>query len=154
MILRLAPPTDARSARVDLPRCRTGELRAEKRGRSDFVVHISRLADIENHGATPSLHKIYSLAAIYHLNPLDVFEWYDIPLGMHFYDGAELGAPNTHLASPPIQMRLPVRLIRGFDPRRTDLISRMVEAWGEWEADVFHWPARPSIRICVGWTIT
>jgi transcriptional regulator with XRE-family HTH domain len=111
---------------------------AGKRGRPDFIIHISRLADIENKGATPSPHKIYSLAAIYHLNPVDVFEWYDIPLGMHFQDGAELGAPNTHLASAPMQLRLPVRFDPGFDPRRTDLISRMVEAWGEWEGVFFN----------------
>lgn len=121
---------------------RASYLLAEKRGRSDFVIHISRLADIENHGATPSPHKIYSLAAIYHLNPLQVFEWYDIPLGMHFHDGAELGAPNTHLASPPMQLRIPVRFDPGFDPRRTELLSRMVEAWGEWEAISFIGPSR------------
>ena len=41
---------------------------AVKRGRPDFILHISRLADIENHNVVPSLHKLYSLAVIYHLN--------------------------------------------------------------------------------------
>src|ERR1700752_4575470 len=57
---------------------------AGKRGRPDFIIHISRLADIENHGAIPSPHKIYSLSAIYHLDPVQVLEWYDVPLGSHF----------------------------------------------------------------------
>jgi len=48
---------------------------AANRGRPDFILHISRLADIENRGVVPSIHKIYSLAVIYHLNPMDLFRW-------------------------------------------------------------------------------
>jgi len=40
---------------------------ASVRGRSDFIIHISRLAAIETKGTIPSPHKLYSLAAIYHL---------------------------------------------------------------------------------------
>ncbi len=43
---------------------------AERRGRPDFILHISRLADIENRGVVPGLHKLYTLAAIYRLNPV------------------------------------------------------------------------------------
>ena len=53
---------------------------AAQRGRSEFIMHISRLADIENRGVIPSLHKIYTLAVIYHLNPLDIFRWYEVPM--------------------------------------------------------------------------
>src|SRR5262244_3334299 len=60
---------------------------AARRGRSDFVLHISRLADIENHNAIPSLHKLYTLAVVYHLNPLELFGWYDVPLEQCFEDG-------------------------------------------------------------------
>src|SRR5260221_707571 len=45
--------------------------------RPQFTVHISRLADIENAGAVPSLHKLYALAVVYHLNPLEILTWYD-----------------------------------------------------------------------------
>jgi transcriptional regulator with XRE-family HTH domain len=45
---------------------------AAPRGRSEFILHISRLAEIENRGVVPGLHKLYSLAAIYHLNPQDI----------------------------------------------------------------------------------
>ena len=60
---------------------------AAQRGRSDFILHISRLADIENHGVVPSLHKIYTLAVVYHLNPLDIFRWYEVPIDEFFGDG-------------------------------------------------------------------
>ena len=53
---------------------------AINRGQPQFVLHLSRLAEIENHEVVPSLHKLYALAVIYHLNPMEIFRWYDIPL--------------------------------------------------------------------------
>src|SRR5574337_281721 len=111
---------------------------ASQRGRPEFIIRISRLADIENRGVTPSLYKLYALAAIYHLNPLAVCQWYDVPLENHFSDGAHLHALKTHLAAPPTSLRLPIRLDPGFDPRRTEYLSRMVETWGHFEATLFN----------------
>ena len=70
---------------------------AAKRGRPDFILHISRLADIENRNVVPSLHKLYSLATIYHLNPLEISGWYEAPFLQTFDDGAAFPAPLTHL---------------------------------------------------------
>jgi len=106
---------------------------ASKRGLSDFIVHISRLADIENRGVVPSLHKLYSLAVIYHLNPLQIFEWYDVPLEEHFFDSGRLTVPKTHLAAAPSSLPLPLRFDPGFDPNRTEYLTRMVERWGQLE---------------------
>jgi transcriptional regulator with XRE-family HTH domain len=106
---------------------------AARRGRPEFVIRISRLADIENHGVVPGLHKLYSLAAIYHLNPLEVGRWYDVPFDEFFHDGALLPAPQTHLSAPPATLRVPLRFDPGFDPDRTEFLSRMVERWGNFE---------------------
>src|SRR5580693_2845833 len=38
---------------------------AMNRGRPDFILRISRLADIENNNVVPTLYKLFSLAAIY-----------------------------------------------------------------------------------------
>ena len=111
---------------------------AAHRGRSEFVIHISRLADFENRGVTPILHKLYSLAAIYHLDPLDVCSWYDVPFQSHFSDGGPVSAPRTHLAASPTSFRVPVRFDPGFDPRRTAYLSRMVEQWGQLEGFLFN----------------
>ena len=111
---------------------------AGQRGRPEFIIHISRLADIENRGVTPSLYKLYSLAAIYHLDPVDVSRWYDVPLTNHFADGTLLGVPRTHLAAPPTVIKVPSRFDPGFDPRRTEYLTRMVEAWGELEGTLFN----------------
>jgi transcriptional regulator with XRE-family HTH domain len=115
---------------------------ASLRGRQEFIVHISRLADIENRGVTPSLYKLYSLAAIYHLDPLEVCGWYEVPLSHHFTDGSQLGAPRTHLAAAPAVLKVPSRFDPGFDPRRTEYLSRMVEAWGELEGTFFNGRSR------------
>jgi len=106
---------------------------ASKRGRPEFIVHISRLADIENHQVVPTLHKLYTLAVVYHLNPLEIFRWYEVPLDEFFGDGAESPSPLTHLMAPPVSLRIPVRFDPAFDPRRTEFLSRMVERWGQFE---------------------
>jgi transcriptional regulator with XRE-family HTH domain len=65
--------------------------------RPHFTVHISRLADIENSGVVPSLHKLYALAVIYHLNPLEISSWYEIPLDGFLRDAVSFASPRTHL---------------------------------------------------------
>jgi transcriptional regulator with XRE-family HTH domain len=111
---------------------------ASEHARPEFIVRISRLADIENRGVTPSLYKLYALAAIYHLDPLEVCRWYEVPLERHFFDGTHVQAPKTHLAAAPAALRLPLRFDPAFDPRRTDFLSRMVETWGELEGAIFN----------------
>jgi transcriptional regulator with XRE-family HTH domain len=106
---------------------------AERRGRPEFILHISRLADIENRGVVPGLHKLYTLAALYRLNPLEIFRWYDIPMEECFHDGSSLAVPQTHLMAAPTSLRIPMRFDPAFDPQRTELLSRMVEKWGHFE---------------------
>jgi transcriptional regulator with XRE-family HTH domain len=66
---------------------------AARRGRPDFILHISRLADVENQGVVPGLHKLYTLAAIYRLNPQEIFGWYDVPIEECFHDGTSFPVP-------------------------------------------------------------
>jgi len=107
---------------------------AARRGRPDFILHISRLADIENRGVVPALHKLYTLAAIYHLNPLEMFRWYEVPLEECFHDGKSFDAPETHMMAAPTSMRIPMKFDPAFDPRKTELLSRMVQKWGRFES--------------------
>ena len=79
---------------------------AAKRGRPDFILHISRLADIENRNVVPSLHKLYSLATIYHLSPLEISGWYEAPLQQTFEDGAAFQSQSTHLHEFPVNFVL------------------------------------------------
>jgi transcriptional regulator with XRE-family HTH domain len=106
---------------------------AARRGRPDFILHISRLADIENHGVVPGIHKVYALAALYHLDPLQIFAWYDAPVSELFQDGGLSRPPHTHLAAPPVALRTPIRFDPAFDPRRTEFLSRLVQQWGRFD---------------------
>jgi hypothetical protein len=106
---------------------------AAKRGRPEFILHISRLADIENRGVVPGLHKLYTLATVYHLSPTDIFLWYDIPVDECFMDGTSFPAPQTHLMAPPVSLKIPIRFDPAFDPHKTEYLSRMVEKWGNLE---------------------
>jgi transcriptional regulator with XRE-family HTH domain len=115
---------------------------SERHGRSEFILHISRIADIENRSVVPGLHKLYSLATIYHLNPVEVCGWYEVPLADYFRDGSPLSARRTHVAAPPATFRVPLRFDPGFDPRRTAYLSRMVEQWGHLEGALFDNHAR------------
>lgn len=115
----------------DVERC-SFEL-AARRSRPEFILHLSRLADIENRCVIPSLHKLYALAAIYHLNPLEIFRWYEVPLDEFFCDGTTFPAPRTHLGAAPASLKIPMRFDPSFDPQRTELLSRMVEKWGRFE---------------------
>jgi hypothetical protein len=74
---------------------------ATRRGRPDFILHISRLADIENRNVVPSLYKLYSLAAIYHLSALEISGWYEAPFLQTFDDGTAFPGPVTHLHEFP-----------------------------------------------------
>lgn len=103
---------------------------AAKRGRPDFILHISRLADIENRNVVPGLHKLYSLAVIYHLDPLEITCWYEAPLQQAFHDGAAFPPPRTHLSNslPPS----PTAISRDddFNTLATELLNRLPPAIG------------------------
>ena len=113
---------------------------ASKHGRPEFVIRISRLADIENGGVTPTLHKLYTLCALYQLDVFQVCQWYQIPLDEHLRDGFSWGAKRTHLGATPYRLRLPLKFDPAFDPRRTDSLTRMVESWREFEAAIVDGP--------------
>lgn len=92
-------------------------------------MRISRLAVVENGNVVPGLHKFYTLAALYHVNPLDLFRWFEIPVAECFADGINFQVPRTHVAAPASGLRVPLR----FDPQRTDFLSRMAERWRNFE---------------------
>jgi hypothetical protein len=103
------------------------------RGSRNFVMHTSRLANIENGNIVPGLHKFYTLAALYHLNPLDLFRWFEIPIEECFGDGINFQVPRTRVAAPASGLRVPLQFDPGFAPQRTDFLSRMVERWRNFE---------------------
>ncbi len=72
---------------------------ARRRGSDDYVIALSRLADIENKGTLPTLYRLYSLCAIYRLNPLDVLRRYGLPLSYLEEDSLLSPSRSTNLLS-------------------------------------------------------
>lgn len=107
---------------------------AEKYREDDFTVLINRVSEIENRGLVPTLYKLYSLCAIYHLDFLEVLEWYGISLSGLPADGQLVEIPGTHPVSfQPSKngdVLLPLSLDPGLDLRRTTYLSRMIQRWG------------------------
>jgi transcriptional regulator with XRE-family HTH domain len=109
-------------------------LIAARRGSAEFVVGLSRLADIENKGVVPSLHRLYSLCAIYRQDMGEVLEWYGVDLAQLLQDGSYAHPPKTHPIGVPSPRRgsapLPLRLDPGVDFKRTTYLSRVIQQWG------------------------
>ncbi len=109
-------------------------LIAARRGSAEFVVGLSRLADIENKGVVPSLHRLYSLCAIYRLDMGEVLEWYGVDIAQILQDGSYANPPKTHPVGAPGGRRgsvaLPLKLEPGVDFGRTTYLSRVIQQWG------------------------
>jgi transcriptional regulator with XRE-family HTH domain len=113
---------------------------ADKYHNDDFAVLINRISEIENRNLVPTIHKLYSLCAIYRLDFQEVLEWYGITLGSLPSDAASVDVPQTHMLSFGGQtakstvsggVLLPLALDPGFDPSRTTYLTRMVQRWGK-----------------------
>jgi len=105
---------------------------------SEFALPISRLSEIENHGAIPSCYRIYTLCTLYGIDYQEVLGWYGVDL-MDLTNDREQFRPKrvtlrTHLLgdhqSQHLDVALPIRLDPGFDPKRTTHLTRMIETWG------------------------
>ena len=107
---------------------------AKRRKSSDFIVGLSRLADIENRGVIPSMHRIYSLCSIYRIDFEEVLGWYGVPLNEIWADATTVKPPNTHLVdihrSTHGSVRLPLQIDPGVDFDKTQFLNRIIQRWG------------------------
>jgi hypothetical protein len=108
---------------------------AERRNSDEFIIALSRLADIENKGTVPSIYRLYSLCAIYRLDFVEVLEWYGIDLSMLPADGLTADTPKTHMIRSRTDVNglvtVPLALDPGVDPQRTTYLSRHIGRWGK-----------------------
>src|SRR6202035_3336340 len=100
--------------------------------------HISNawLTQIENSDSVPSIFKLYSLSSIYRIKFSDILLLYGVDLQNLTKHQMAAPLPNTHLTNLEVydQQRtvsFPIRFDRSFDVDNTNLLSRLVEVWGE-----------------------
>jgi transcriptional regulator with XRE-family HTH domain len=106
---------------------------AARRGNDEYVLALSRLADIENKGTVPSIYRLYSLCAIYRLDVAEVLSWYGISLGNLPADASMFEHSRTHAVGfhpEEGSVQVPIALDPGLDLSRTVFLSRMIQRWG------------------------
>lgn len=108
---------------------------ASAHGNNEFIIGLSRLADIETKGTVPSLFRMYTLCVIYKLNFGSVLRWYGINLENLATDARHFGLNNTSVFDVDIpdrlQLELPLKMRSDFDLHRTSFLGHQIEVWGK-----------------------
>jgi transcriptional regulator with XRE-family HTH domain len=109
---------------------------AREESKEEFEISSAWLAEVENSDGIPSVYKLYSLSVIYHIKFSDLLLLYGVDLEKITKHRMLMPAKHTHPTSVEVfdQDRtaiFPVRFDQGFSVDKTNLISRMVEIWGE-----------------------
>jgi hypothetical protein len=109
---------------------------AEEEGNPEFYISNAWLTQIENSDSVPSIFKLYSLSVIYHLKFADLLQLFGVDVQKIAKHQMTRALQQTHLT--PIEVfdqdrtvTFPIRFDGGFDLGSTNIISRMVEVWGE-----------------------
>lgn len=109
---------------------------AQDEGNEEFQISNAWLTEVETSHAIPSIYKLYSLSVIYHLKFTDLLHLYGVDLEKISKQRMLMPPKQTHLV--PIEVFdedktaiFPVRFDQGFNVSKTNLLSRMVEIWGE-----------------------
>jgi len=109
----------------------------EEKGIEDYNISRSWLTDIENGCYRPaSAFKLYALSVIYDYSWTDILMFFGLRISDLRRDQAMFGTRSTHLiGNPPDadteRLTLPVRFREDLRLDKTNLLSRLVEVWGE-----------------------
>ncbi|HKV23365.1 MAG TPA: helix-turn-helix transcriptional regulator [Candidatus Acidoferrum sp.] len=109
---------------------------AEAEGNEEFYISNAWLTQIENTHATPSIYKLYSISTIYHVRFTDLLLLFGVDLQKIGKHQLSLLPEHTQLTTMDTReldqaQTVPVRFDRDFDQDKTNLLSRMVQVWGE-----------------------
>ena len=129
---------------------------AEAEENEEFLISNAWLTQIENTQSVPSIFKLYTLSTIYRIKFTDLLSLYGIDLERISKHQALLPLPGTHLTELVVYdeerlVAFPVRFDPGFSAEKTNLLSRMVEIWGEVPiALIQHLDLRKSLHGYIG----
>jgi transcriptional regulator with XRE-family HTH domain len=109
---------------------------ARAHGNPEFFVSNHWLTRLENTDSIPSIFKLFSLSAIYRIKFSELSALFGVDLNLLAKYQLESPTQQTHLvdlevSDPAKKAIFPVRFDRGFRVEETNLLSRMVEVWGE-----------------------
>jgi transcriptional regulator with XRE-family HTH domain len=106
---------------------------AARRGNPDFNIPLSRLADIENRGRIPTIFRLYTLCAIYHLDLHQVMGWYGVPVDLLAAEALQVQLAETHKVdvTPNGHASVPLPVEADIDPNKTTFLSQLIRRWGK-----------------------
>ena len=109
---------------------------AESEGNPEFQISNAWLTQVENSDSVPSIFKLYSLSTIYRIKFADLLLFYGVDQQKSGQHQLASPLPETHLTNLEIDdgertVSFPIRFDRSFDVDNTNLLSRLVEVWGE-----------------------
>jgi transcriptional regulator with XRE-family HTH domain len=131
------------------------KLAAEKQN-PDYVISRGWLNNVENRSLTPGVCKIYALGAIYQTPWTDIVSYFGVRVSDLSRDQALFGLPTTQLvrqASTTDEETIIAPLRSSPDLRldKTNLLSRLVEIWGEVPVRLIqHLDPRKSVYGIIG----
>jgi transcriptional regulator with XRE-family HTH domain len=106
---------------------------ATRRGSTEFLLPLSRLADIENSGRVPTIFRLYTLCAIYRLDLQEVMRWYGVPADQLTAEALQISLEETHTIEFPPNGHavLPLPSNIEIDLNQTTFLSQLVGRWGK-----------------------
>jgi transcriptional regulator with XRE-family HTH domain len=110
---------------------------AEQEKNTEFLISNSWLSQLETHpAALPSVHKLFTLACIYHVGYARLLSLYGIELQKIALYQDQMPIQKTHpirVDASEVQtaVELPLRFDSGLNLNKTNLLSRMIEVWGQ-----------------------
>jgi transcriptional regulator with XRE-family HTH domain len=102
-----------------------------------FILSHSYLSSLEGgKKGVPSLHKLFTLSVVYRIRFVDLLLSYGLDLENISKFEIDVKLPRTHVIwhdvyDPERPISFPLRFDPGFKVEKTDLLTRMVETWGE-----------------------
>ena len=109
---------------------------ADEESNEDFYVSNAWLTQLENTASVPSIHKLYSLSVIFRKPYADLLSVFGVDLAKTQNYQLAMPLQNTHLtafehSNDNKSVAFPLRFDRGLGLDKSNLLSRMVEMWGE-----------------------
>jgi hypothetical protein len=115
---------------------RRGQKLAQVKGNPEFLISHTWLRTIENGKYVPGIHKFYTLSVVYHRRCEELLALFGVNLSDAAKDQAMFTWPSTHIVgdSPETDegaIPLPVRVRQEFHSEGTQLLTRLVQVWGD-----------------------
>ena len=112
------------------------EAIAKEEKNGHFYISAARLTQIENGQSIPSFFKLFTLSAVYGLDLYDLLRGYGVNADRTASYRTRFLPESTRQVSGEIhgmeeKVTIPVRLDPGFRWETTELVNRVVAAWGE-----------------------